>query len=150
LAKLSPPFSSISASQVCKALCGIAAGSSNGAIVEHWARQSNIADVLAKVGNPIRTDGRVRFLFVADLLNHSPSALLEPNEVHVCAHLFQRSYGPYRCLFFLVTPQGGAQHTAVSLAGLGFGMWFAKVANANPLRVWTAYIILTLVGSAHA
>lgn len=35
--------------QVCKALCGIAAGSANGAIVEHWARNNNIADVLAKV-----------------------------------------------------------------------------------------------------
>lgn len=41
--------------------------------------------------------------------------------------------------------QGGAQHTVVSLFGLGFGMWFAKVANASPVRVWVAYITLTIV-----
>jgi hypothetical protein len=42
---------------VCKAMCGIAAGATNGAIVEHWARQNNIADVLAKVRH---MDGPVR------------------------------------------------------------------------------------------
>jgi len=44
-----------------------------------------------------------------------------------------------------VLAKGGAQHTAVSLFGLGFGMWFARVANQSPRRVWGAYIILTLV-----
>lgn len=73
---------------VCKSLCGIAAGASNGNIVEHMARTNNLAEVLAK---------------------------------------------------------GGAQHTAVSLFGLGFGMWFARVANQSPRRVWTAYTLLTVI-----
>ncbi|EKU19955.1 hypothetical protein NGA_2040500, partial [Nannochloropsis gaditana CCMP526] len=67
---------------------GIAAGASNGNIVEHMARTNNLAEVLAK---------------------------------------------------------GGAQHTAVSLFGLGFGMWFARVANQSPRRVWTAYTLLTVI-----
>ena len=41
--------------------------------------------------------------------------------------------------------QGGAQHTVVSLFGLVFGMWFARVANASPVRIWTAYVSLTIV-----
>ncbi len=73
---------------VCKSLCGIAAGASNGAIVEHMAKTNNLAEVLAK---------------------------------------------------------GGAQHTAVSLFGLGFGMWFARVANQSPRRVWAAHVFLTVV-----
>lgn len=38
---------------VCKSLCGIAAGSANGAIVEHFARRNNLAEVLAKVSKSI-------------------------------------------------------------------------------------------------
>lgn len=34
---------------VCKSLCGIAAGSANGAIVEHFSRRNNLAEVMAKV-----------------------------------------------------------------------------------------------------
>jgi hypothetical protein len=44
-----------------------------------------------------------------------------------------------------VLAKGGAQHTAVSLFGLGFGMWFARVANQSPRRVWAAYIVLTIL-----
>jgi hypothetical protein len=73
---------------VCKSLCGIAAGSANGAIVEHFSRSNNLAEVLAK---------------------------------------------------------GGAQHTAVSLAGLAVSFSFAHYANASPRRVWTAYVALTVV-----
>ncbi len=73
---------------VCKSLCGIAAGSANGAIVQHFSKNNNLAEVLAK---------------------------------------------------------GGAQHTAVSLAGLAVSFAFAHYANASPRRVWTAYIVLTAV-----
>jgi hypothetical protein len=45
----------------------------------------------------------------------------------------------------VVWRQGGAQHTAVSLFGLGFGFWFAQVANASPRRIWVAYATLTVV-----
>jgi len=44
-----------------------------------------------------------------------------------------------------VLAKGGAQHTAVSLFGLGFGMWFARRANQSPRRVWAAYIVLTVL-----
>jgi hypothetical protein len=33
----------------------------------------------------------------------------------------------------------------VSLFGLGFGMWFARVANVSPARIWVAYVALTVL-----
>ena len=77
---------------VCKSMCGIAAGAANGAIVEHWARANNIPDVLAKVRRSL--EGRCS-----------------------CTVVHPADW----CLLSLPR-QGGAQHTAVSLFGLGFGM----------------------------
>jgi len=33
----------------------------------------------------------------------------------------------------------------VSLFGLVFGMWFARVAYASPIRIWSAYFSLTII-----
>jgi len=49
----------ICAGNMCKAMCGVAAGACNGAINIHWARGSDISDINAKFGAQVR---RIRIL----------------------------------------------------------------------------------------
>jgi len=44
----------ICAGNMCKAICGVAAGACNGAINLHWARGSDISDINAKFGAQVR------------------------------------------------------------------------------------------------
>lgn len=54
---------------VAKSLCGISAGAANGAIVEHFSRNNNIAEVLAKVGKARQRD---TVASIPRLMNRSP------------------------------------------------------------------------------
>lgn len=59
---------------MCKALCGVAAGACNGAINLHWAKGSDISDINAKFGAQQTVSGSLGLIFAA-LFAKSVSAI---------------------------------------------------------------------------
>jgi len=55
----------ICAGNMCKAICGVAAGACNGAINLHWARGSDISDINAKFGAQHTVTGSLGLVFAA-------------------------------------------------------------------------------------
>mmetsp|Transcript_13972 Transcript_13972/g.21788 ORF Transcript_13972/g.21788 Transcript_13972/m.21788 type:complete len:438 (+) Transcript_13972:90-1403(+) len=66
---------------VCKSICGVAAGACGGAINVHWAKGSDISDVMAKQGAQNTVTGSLGLVFAA-LFARSVSKV---NEVHLWA-----------------------------------------------------------------
>jgi hypothetical protein len=57
----------ISLASMCKAMCGVAAGSTGGALAVHWAQGSDISDIQAKFGAQIIVTGSLGLVFAACL-----------------------------------------------------------------------------------
>jgi hypothetical protein len=55
----------ISVGTMCKAICGVAAGATGGAINLHWARGSDISDINAKFGAQHTVTGALGLIFAA-------------------------------------------------------------------------------------